>query len=132
MRAVEYFNKGYSCSESIVMEAIDNGLVPKELLPVATSFSGGMGHGCLCGAIAGSQIVIGYLFGKENKYNNDITARAKAKEFLENFKKQHKVTCCRILTSGLDMASTERKAHCSNMVDDCSRILEEIVKIKVQ
>ena len=40
--------QGYSCSESIVMEAIEKGLVPKELLPVATSFSGGMGSGCLC------------------------------------------------------------------------------------
>ena len=39
MKAVEYFNQGYSCSESIVMEAIEKGLVPKELLPVATSFS---------------------------------------------------------------------------------------------
>ena len=71
MKAVEYFNQGYSCSESIVMEAIEKGLVPKELLPVATSFSGGMGSGCLCGAIAGSQIVLGYLFGKENQAGND-------------------------------------------------------------
>ena len=59
-----FLNKGYSCSESVVMAAIELNIVPRELLSVATSFSGGMGSGCLCGAIAGSQIVIGYLFGK--------------------------------------------------------------------
>ena len=131
MKAVEYFNSGYSCSESIVAEAIEKGLVPKETLPIATSFSGGMGSGCLCGAIAGSQIVIGTLFGRENSSGNDVCARIKAKQFIEEFKKSHKATCCRALTAGMDMASPERKAHCANMVNDCSRILDEIIKVKV-
>ena len=131
MKAAEYFNNGYSCSESILMEAIENGLVPKELLPVATSFSGGMGSGCLCGAIAGSQIILGWLYGKNNKNGNETIARAKAKQFIEEFKKSHKATCCRVLTAGMDMASPERKAHCTNMVNDCSKILEEMIKVKV-
>lgn len=131
MKAVEYFYQGYSCAESVVMEAISKGFVPKELLPVATAFSGGMGSGCLCGAVSASQIVIGYLFGRENSSGNEVIARAKAKEFIEEFKKNHKATCCRVLTAGMDMASPERKAHCSNMVSDCSKILEEIIKVKV-
>ena len=81
MKAAEYFNNGYSCSESIIMEAIEKGLVPEELLSAATSFSGGMGSGCLCGAIAGSQIVLGYVLGRSN-------ARAAAKKFIEEFKKK--------------------------------------------
>ncbi len=131
MKAAEYFNQGYSCSESIIMEAVEKGLVPKELLSVATSFSGGMGSGCLCGAIAGSQIVLGWLFGKNNQNNNDPNARMLAKQFIEEFKKSHKATCCRVLTAGMDMASPERKAHCTNMVNDCSKILEEMIKVKV-
>lgn len=131
MKAAEYFNQGYSCSESIIMEAVEKGLVPKELLSVATSFSGGMGSGCLCGAIAGSQIVLGWLFGKNNQNNNDPQARMLAKQFIEEFKKSHKATCCRVLTAGMDMASPERKAHCTNMVNDCSKILEEMIKVKV-
>lgn len=131
MKAAEFFNQGYSCSESIIMEAVEKGLVPKELLSVATSFSGGMGSGCLCGAIAGSQIVLGWLFGKNNQNNNDPNARMLAKQFIEEFKKSHKATCCRVLTAGMDMASPERKAHCTNMVNDCSKILEEMIKVKV-
>ena len=38
-KACDYFlNKGYSCSESVVMGAVEEGLVPKEILDVATSF----------------------------------------------------------------------------------------------
>jgi C_GCAxxG_C_C family probable redox protein len=132
MEPVEYFTqKGYSCAESVIQGAIDKGIVPAELLPVATSFSGGMGSGCLCGAISASQVIIGYLFGRNNKQGNDVTARIKAKEFIDEFKKNHKATCCRVLTAGMDMASPERKAHCANMVDECSKILEEIIKVKV-
>lgn len=124
MAADNFLNKGYSCSESIVQAAIDLNIVPKELLSVATSFSGGMGSGCLCGAIAGSQIVLGYLFGK-NKTN---TARALAKEFIEEFKKTHKATCCRVLTAGLDFHSPERKKHCVNMVESCANILSTMLE----
>lgn len=122
--ADNFLNKGYSCSESIVQAAIDLNIVPKELLSVATSFSGGMGSGCLCGAIAGSQIVLGYLFGK-NKTN---TARALAKEFIEEFKKTHRATCCRVLTAGLDFHSPERKKHCVNMVESCANILSTMLE----
>lgn len=131
MKSAEYFNQGYSCAESIIMEAVEKGLVPQELLAVSTSFSGGMGSGCLCGAVASSQIVLGYLYGRGNKFGNEVCARAKAKEFIERFKQNHKATCCRVLTAGMDMASPERKAHCTNMVNDCSKILEEMIKVKV-
>lgn len=124
MAADNFLNKGYSCSESIVQAAIDLNMVPKELLSVATSFSGGMGSGCLCGAIAGSQIVLGYLFGK-NKTN---TARALAREFIEEFKKTHRATCCRVLTAGLDFHSPERKKHCVNMVESCANILSTMLE----
>ena len=127
MEAAEYFNNGYSCSESMIKWAIDEGLVSEDLLAVATPFSGGMGAGCLCGAIAGAQMIIGAQFGRDNKAGNDNTARIKAKELIQKFLETHKATCCRVLTKGLDMGSPERKAHCTNMVDDCENIIKELL-----
>ena len=132
MKASEYFNKGYSCSESMIMWAVDEGLASKDLLPVATSFSGGMGVGCLCGAIAGAQMIIGSQFGRENQAGNDVVARAKAKELIQKFMETHKATCCRILTRGMEMGSPERKSHCTNMVENCQKLVEEIVRVKVK
>ena len=126
LAAVTLLNKGFSCPESGAMAAAELGIVPDELVSVATSFSGGMGSGCLCGAIAGSQIVLGYLNGK---YKTN-TARAMAKEFVEEFKKSHKATCCRVLTAGFDFHSKERKQHCVNMVQNCSDILEKMLERK--
>lgn len=58
-KATEYFMQGYSCSESIVKAAIEKGLVNENILPLASPFSGGLSSGCLCGAVAGMQLVFG-------------------------------------------------------------------------
>lgn len=128
-KAVEYYlNKGYSCSESVVQAAIDEGLCDESLLSCATSFSGGMSSGCVCGAVAGAQLVLGYNFGRGNSKGNEVLARAKAKEFVEEFRNRNKVTCCRVLTAGLE--GIQRKQHCSKMVSDAAEILEQLTKVK--
>ena len=128
-RAVKYFNEGYSCSESIIKVAIEEGLCPQEFLPVSTAFSGGMSSGCICGTVSALQMICGYHFGRENSQNNEVLARNKAKEIVEEFKKRNKVTCCRILSGGLEGAA--RKERCSKYVADACEILEEIMKVKI-
>ena len=125
-KTLENFKNGYSCSESIVKAAIDEGLCHEALFPSATSFSGGMSSGCLCGAIAGALIVIGYLYGKNNKFNNPIAAKEKAKLFIDKFKEEHNATCCRVLSKDFEFHSPERRKHCENMVKTAAKILEDL------
>ena len=124
--APKYFlEEGYSCSESFARAAVELGLADEKIISIATSFSGGMGSGCLCGAVAGAQMIIGLLHGK----TKDNTARALAKEFYQKFVEKHKVTCCKILTKNFsDFHSKERKEHCTNMVYDAAKILDEILE----
>lgn len=131
MKAGEYFNNGYSCSESMIKWAIDEGLVDENALSLATSFSGGMGSGCLCGAIVGAQMIIGSQFGRDNKFGNENIAREKAREFIQKFVEKHKATCCRVLTRGMEFSGPNRKAHCTNMVDECENLVKELVQIEV-
>ncbi len=124
-KATDYFMNGYSCSESVLQSAIDKDLCPAELLPCATTFSGGMSSGCLCGALAGAQIVAGWNFGRNNSKGNEPVARAKAKELVDEFKARNQFTCCKILSRGLE--GLERKKHCCKMVSDAEEILENML-----
>ena len=130
-KAINNYKQGYSCSESVIKAAIDAGLCEKSLLAVATAFSGGMSSGCLCGAIAGAQMVLGYHFGKENTKGNAETARQMAKQFIDEFKKNHKATCCKVLTAGMEFGSPERKENCTSLVGECAEILENLVGEKI-
>ncbi|MBR1907469.1 C_GCAxxG_C_C family protein [bacterium] len=122
--ALEYFKNWYSCSESIVKAAVDKGYCSEDLVKVATPFSGGMSSGCLCGAVAGAQIVIGAVFDRED-------ARLMAKDFIKRFTANNKVTCCRVLSHGLDRGSAERRELCKNYVANCAEILEDMIKNKI-
>lgn len=128
-KAIEYFKNGYSCSESIIQACIDEGICSSELLPCATTFSAGMSSGCICGAVSASQMVLGYLFGRNNKFNNQVFAREKARNLVDEFKNLNKVTCCRVLSAGLE--GSAKKEHCSKLVADACDILEELIKVKV-
>ncbi len=120
-----FINQGLSCSESVVKAAADSGLVPVELVNVATSFSGGMSSRCACGALTGAQIVIGYIHGKLK----DNTARELAAKMYTEFCAVHKVACCKVLSSGFkDFHSKERKLHCVNMIESSCNILSEILE----
>lgn len=123
--------QGCSCSESMIKWGIEEGLCSPEMLSAATAFSAGMSSGCLCGAIAGAQMIIGSQYGRDNKYGNEVQARAKAKELIQKFTAKHRATCCRVLTRGMDMASPERKAHCANMVEECENLVKEVLALKV-
>ena len=126
--AIEYFKRGYSCSESVVQAAIDKGYAPNDLLCAATPFSGGMGVRCLCGAVAGAMLVIGSIYGR-NKDSDGMKARALAKQYNEKFSEKYKVNCCKVLSAGFnDFHSPERKNHCCAMVDDSCVILEQLLK----
>ncbi len=120
MKAEEYYKNGNSCSESIVKYAIDNGLCPQEFLPAATAFSAGMSSGCLCGAVAAAQMVSGF--------NNPAMARENAKLIVQEFKNRNKITCCRVLSAGLEGAA--KKERCSKYVADAQEILESVLKVK--
>lgn len=129
-KAVDYFMQGYSCSESMVKAAIDKGLVHESVLPLATPFSGGIGSGCLCGAVAGMQLIIGAMFGRDDKERNGKKARELAAKSVSLFKERNRATCCRVLTAGFVMAAPERKQHCCQMVKDCSEIIEQLLEIE--
>lgn len=123
--AVNYHKQGATCAESIIMAASEKGFCDKSLVAAAMPFSGGISSGCLCGAVAASLIVLGVNFDKN-------TSRAKAKEFMDLFKNNHKATCCRVLSAGFERGSVEHRNNCSNLIAECAETLENMVKIKVK
>jgi C_GCAxxG_C_C family probable redox protein len=129
-KAIEYHRQGFSCSESVVKAAIDEGYCADILLPAASSFSGGMGSGCLCGAIAGAQMVLGSNFGTGTKDGSKKVAVEKASTFINKFKENHKATCCRVLSAGFEAGSPERRQNCEKLVGECAENLQKMLNEK--
>lgn len=119
--AERLFRQGdFYCSEAVVA-SIRNNLAPEmpaALISAASGFPVGVGRSkCMCGAVSGGVVCIGYLFGRtEPSTPQDPKSQAAlrlANELQQSFRDNHRgVLCCHVHTSGMDMASGEHKAQC--------------------
>ena len=67
--AVDIFNQGFACSESIIYAIKKNFELEMsdDAIAMSSGFSLGtwLGGGCICGALAGGTMCIGYIFWKK-------------------------------------------------------------------
>ena len=128
--AKNHYESGLSCSEAVIKAAYDSGIYKTdnidEVHRIASMFSGGMSSGCLCGAVAGSQIVLGCIFGRDTSGNSNAH-KAIAGEFIQKFKEQRKATCCKVLTAPYKNNLSQRRQNCTDIVQESAQILENIV-----
>lgn len=133
--AEEHFRKGeFYCSEAIVAAIKENFDVdmPGEMIAMASGFPVGIGKSkCTCGAISGAVLSIGYFFGRTKGSTPQDPRSVKtlelAKELQEYFRGKNKVSCCSILTKGMDMASGEHKAQCIKFTGEMAEKAAEII-----
>jgi len=125
---------GFYCSEAIVSSVRKNidPDMPIELVSAGSGFPIGVGRAkCMCGAISGAVICLGYFFGK----NRLVSAGPKHKqcselacELQESFRKNHSGTlCCHIHVKGMDLASGEHKRQCVAFTGEMAAKVAEII-----
>lgn len=65
--ADEAFHSGYACSEAVI-DTFRKTLeldIPDEAIAMSSGFPWGLGGGgCICGALAGATMCLGYLYGR--------------------------------------------------------------------
>lgn len=130
--AVEIFNSGFACSESIIY-AIKKNFELDDLSDDAIAMSSGFpwglgGAGCICGALAGGTMCLGYFFGRRTPGDPAINKCFKlTQELHDYFKETCGGTCCRVLTRGKEKNSPQRKAQCTQFVSDTVKKTAEII-----
>ncbi|MDD6920064.1 MAG: C-GCAxxG-C-C family protein [Eubacteriales bacterium] len=129
----ETFNTGFACSETIVDVFRRHAGVEmsEDAIAMSSGFPGGVGmSGCICGALAGATMCIGYLYGRTKK--NDVAANKCIKvtrELHDKFVERNGATCCRALIKQFEsMNNKPRKEHCTKMVEGTLEDLFNIIK----
>lgn len=138
--AVEYFTKGFLCSQALLSTyGTQFGLDSEIALKLATAFGGGMGRrGETCGAVTGAFMVIGLKYGKtaaEDRQSQEKTYSL-VKEFVDRFKSRNGSIVCRELL-GCDIGTPEGyeiakqkmvfRTVCPKYVRDAAETLEQIL-----
>ncbi len=130
--AEKIFTTGFACSESVIAairDAFDLN-IPDSAIAMSSGFPWGLGGaGCLCGAVAGGAMCIGFLYGRTTPGDPKINRCFElTNEFHDKFKKEFGTTCCRVLIKNYpDKNSQERKCHCIRMVRFAVAAVAEIL-----
>ena len=126
---------GFYCSEAIV-HALRTHLapeMPEALVAAASGFPVGVGRSqCMCGAISGAVICLGYFFGRSKPTSpNDPNSQkclALAHELQESFRQNHRgMLCCHIHVKGLDMQKGEHRPQCIAFTGEMAQKTAEII-----
>lgn len=132
--AEDYYRNGdFYCSEAVVKTIIDEFQidVSEDVIKMASGFPVGMGGmGCTCGALTGGVMAIGLVYGrsqgKDPKVNKAMELSAKLYQI---FCERHKVSCCKVLTRGMEKGSSEHMEQCiaftGEMAYEAAKIIAE-------
>ena len=132
--AEDYYRNGdFYCSEAVVKTIIDEFQidVSEDVIKMASGFPVGMGGmGCTCGALTGGVMAIGLVYGrsqgKDTKVNKAMELSAKLYQI---FCERHKVSCCKVLTRGMEKGSPEHMEQCiaftGEMAYEAAKIIAE-------
>ena len=105
--------------------------VSEDVIKMASGFPVGMGGmGCACGALTGGVMAIGLVYGrsqgKDPKVNKAMELSAKLYQI---FCERHKVSCCKVLTRGMEKGSPEHMEQCiaftGEMAYEAAKIIAE-------
>ena len=133
--AEEYFRRGeYYCSEAVVASVRDNIApdMPDAVIAAASGFPVGVGRSkCMCGAVSGGVLSLGYVFGRTGPSTSADPRSVKtlelANELQQAFRDSHRVLCCSVQTKGMDMASGEHKAQCIAFTGEMAEKTAQII-----
>ena len=129
--AVELFENGYSCSEALIKAAYECNVLEKEsdisvLTQIASPFGGGaVSNGCICGALAGAQLIIGCLIGRNDLDCPNDKILNVSRALVDGFKQKGHITCCRASVPGFCESHEERMHKCSKTICDVIELLEK-------
>ncbi|WP_434510249.1 C-GCAxxG-C-C family (seleno)protein [Desulfitobacterium sp. AusDCA] len=128
-----YYRQGdYYCSEAIIRTIRDEFQlnVPDEVIAMASGFPVGMGgSGCTCGALVGGIMALGLFFGRSEPGSKKVDlAMALSKELYDYFIAQHKSTCCRVLTKGMELGSPVHMEQCIAFTGEMAAKATEIIE----
>ena len=135
-KALCHFDKGYACSQSVLLAFADIfNLDERTAKLISSTFGGGMGRlRQTCGAVTGGFMVLGLAFGNElpNDMETKLNSYKKVRELNKKVVELHTTSNCRelLVKHATESDVLERKHHkiiCRQVVADTTGLVFDLL-----
>ncbi|MDR0816586.1 MAG: C-GCAxxG-C-C family protein [Desulfovibrio sp.] len=131
-QAEKHYSDGdFFCSEAIVstIRTHFEADIPLSAIAMASGFPVGVGGSkCICGAVSGGVMCLGFFFGRTNPKDERVNkAMALAHELYDSFKSNHKVLCCRVLTKNMELGTPDHMRQCISFTGEVAEKTAQII-----
>jgi len=134
-RALSLFKSNYKCAESVLLSIAEAHGIQSEIIPaIATGFCSGMARTSgICGAVAGSVMGLGLLYGRQNGEQSVDQLYQVEKQFLGEFTSRYGFTSCDGLIH-CDFNTEEGKEFykTNNIQENCFQYVEESANLVME
>lgn len=123
--ATDIFKQTDNCCKSMLQTSIQllDLPLPKEVVHMGSFYRKGLAEtGCICGALAGGMMILGYILHDHPK------GLEAAKKFEKKFKEQNGATCCRVIHKGQGIMNRFTGNGCCALTGEAAALLFEIIK----
>jgi len=126
-----YLTGDYYCSEAIIAtirKHFDTSM-PEQAIAMGSGFPVGVGGAmCICGAVSGGVIALGYFFGRVSPKDDKVNkAMELSKELHDFFKSKNKALCCRTLCKGMEFGTQIHMEQCARLTGEVAVKTAEII-----
>lgn len=125
-----YKARGYCCSETVITvlnETFAGGLSSEVAVQLGSGFCHGMGGaGCLCGSLAGAQLVLSLFLGWRSPegMKKKKAFEQEAKELHDRFRQRFHASCCRLL---IKRRKKQQGASCLELTQGGAELVAELL-----
>ena len=134
-KAIEYFDEGYNCAESVLLAFTDYFNIKDDNIPkIATMFGGGISrNGLICGALSGAVISIGLRNGRLTPDDDKLKGYDKTGVIIDSFYERFGSINCKDLI-GVSLQDPEglEKYHNENIHSKkCVQYVEFVITLLI-
>ncbi|MCL2353327.1 MAG: C-GCAxxG-C-C family protein [Defluviitaleaceae bacterium] len=137
---------GFYCSEAII-SAIRKNIapdMPQDLVAAGSGFPIGVGRSrCMCGAISGAVVCLGYFFGRSQpsdsndpKIDHVMRLSDELQQSFRSNREKYQNLCCHHHVEGFDLTTGQHKNQCiaftGEMANKTARIIARELGIKIK
>ncbi|KIH78179.1 hypothetical protein GFER_01375 [Geoalkalibacter ferrihydriticus DSM 17813] len=110
------FASGHNCTQAVFVAT--TGEEDPRILKMAEAFGGGIGGAkCLCGAVTGGVMALSI------KDRGHLAAR-----LVEEFKQNHRATCCAALSKSFRWNSREHRENCRRITQETAALTARLLQ----